>query len=205
MSMIKYALLIIFHPIDCIEIIKRENKFKLSTVIISWGIAILSCILYEYTVHFPLATKSAESINIWLEAALVIVPLFSWVICSYAITSLIDGESTYKTQLEVSCYCLVPFTLFQIISTIASQFLSLEESGLYGTIHIAGLVWCIILLFTSLKVLNDYSFSKAIGVTLISLFAVIVMWAVALLLCSLTIQFFSLIYNLFVEIKFKLL
>lgn len=205
MSFFKYALIIIFHPIDCMEIIKRENKFSKLTLALSWLSAVLSCILYEYTVHFPLATKNAASVNIFLEAGIVIVPLFSWVVCSYAITSLMGGESKFSTQLHVSCYCLLPFTIFQIISIILSQFLSLEEVGFYGTIHYTGLIWCIILLFTSLKVLNDYSFSKAVGVTLISLLAVVVMWAVVLLIASLTIQLFSLIYNLFVEIKFKLL
>ena len=204
MSILKSILLIIFHPIDCMEIIKRENKFNVLKLILFWGLAIVSSVIYEYTVHFPLATKSSDTINILLEAAIVIIPLFSWVLCSYAVTALMDGESTFITQLHVSCYCLVPFILFRIIATIASQFLSIEEMGLYNVIYLAGLFWCIILLLTSVKVLNDYSLSKTIGVALISLFAIVVLWAVVLLILSFTIQLLALISNLFSEIKFRL-
>ena len=61
----------------------------------------------------------------------------------------------------------------------------------------------IILLFVSLVVLNDYTISKAFGITLLSLFAIVVMWAVLLLLYALTVQLFSLIFNLIEEIRFK--
>lgn len=203
MMFFKMILMIIFHPVDCMEIIKREKSFRFWMVPVFYGAAAFAKCLYAYTVHYSLTDKSAENISIVLESAMFIVPLLSWVICSYAMTSLIDGESTIKDQLAVSCYCTVPYTLITLISIVISQFMSLKEIGIYNAISGAGLIWMAILLFASLMVLNDYSISKALGITLLSLISVVILWAVLILLFSLTAQLFLLIGNLFKEIQMK--
>lgn len=203
MSILKKILLIICSPVDCITIIKREKKFRLWIPIVFYLVAVLSNYVYNFLVHFPLATKSHDSINILLETVIFAVPLFSWVVCSYAMTALLDGESTFKEQFSVSAFCTVPYTFFTLISIIASQFMSTEEAGLFGVIRYAGLIWMIILLLVSLAVLNDYSISKVIGVTLLSLIAIVILWAVLILLYALTVQLFSLVVNLIKEIQFK--
>ena len=81
--------------------------------------------------------------------------------------------------------------------------MSLQEIGIYNALSGAGIIWMVILLFASLMVLNDYSFSKALGITLLSLIAVIILWAVLILLFSLTVQMFLLLSNLFKEIQMK--
>lgn len=204
MNIFKLILLIIYHPIDCMQIIKREGKFRWWLLLLLYGLAVASRLVYAYTVHYPLATKNAESINVLLETAVFIVPLISWVICSYAMTALIDGESTFKEQLTVSAYCTVPYTLFTLISIAVSYIMSLEELGIFNFIRAVGLIWMIVLLLVSLMTLNDYSFSKAIGITVLSLVAIIILWAVLLLLYALTVQMVSLIYNVIKEIRFKI-
>lgn len=203
MMFFKMLLLILYHPVDCMEIIKREKSFRLWMVPLFYGVAAAAKCLYAYTVHYSLTDKSAANISILLESAVFIVPLLSWVICSYAMTSLIDGESTIKDQLAVSCYCTVPYTLITLISIVISQFMSLQEIGIYNAISGAGIIWMVILLFASLMVLNDYSFSKALGITLLSIIGVIILWAVLILLFSLTVQMFLLLSNLLKEIQMK--
>lgn len=203
MSILKSVLLIICYPVDCMNILKREKKFNILIPTLFYMLAVLSNYLYNYTVHFPLATKNFESINIVLEMAIFIVPLFSWVVCSYAMTSLIDGESTFADQFTVSAYCTVPYTVFTLISIIASQFMSTEELGFFNVIRYVGLLWMIVLLIVSLIVLNDYSISKALGIALLSILAIVVLWCVLILLYALTVQLFSLVFNLFKEIQYK--
>ena len=203
MSILKSVLLIICYPVDCMNIIKREKKFNLLVPILFYMLAVVSNYVYNYTVHFPLATKSFESINFLLETVIFIVPLFSWVVCSYAMTALIDGESSFADQFTVSAYCTVPYTVFTLISIIASQFMSTEEIGFFNVIRYVGLLWMIVLLIVSLIILNDYSISKALGIALLSILAIVILWCVLILLYALTVQFFSLIFNLFKEIQYK--
>lgn len=204
MSVLKLILLTIYHPVDCMQIVKREGKFRWWLPLLLYGSAVAARLLYAYTVHYPLATKNSDDVNVLLEVAVFVVPLISWVICSYAMTALIDGESTLRDQFTVSCYCTVPYTLFTLISIAVSYVMSLEESGIFNFIRGVGLIWMIVLLFVSLMVLNDYSFSKTIGITVLSLVAIVILWAVLLLLYALTVQMVSLIYNFVKEIRFKI-
>lgn len=204
MSILKNVLLIICYPVDCMNIVKREKKFNILVPVLFYMLAVFSNYLYNYTVHFPLATKSFENINFLLEMAIFVVPLFSWIVCSYAMTTLIDGESTFYEQFTVSAYCTVPYTVFTLISIVASQIMSTEEAGFFGVIKYAGLLWMIILLILSLMVLNDYSISKALGIVVLSILSIVILWCVLILLYALTVQLFSLVFNLFKEIQFKL-
>lgn len=199
----KMLLLIIYHPVECMVITKREKSFRWWMVPVFYGTAAFAKCLYAYTVHFSLTDKDLQNINIPLEIAVLVLPLLSWVICSYLMTSLIDGESTLKDQLAVSCYCTVPYTLITFLSIVISQFMSLEEVGIFHAVKGAGLIWMIVLLLTSLMILNDYSLSKALGIAVLSLIAIVILWAVLILLFSLTVQLFSLVFNLIKEIQLK--
>lgn len=203
MNCLKMLLLIIYHPVECMVIIKREKSFRYWMIPAFYGAAVVAKCLYAYTVHFSLTTKDPQNVNILLESAVLVLPLLSWVICSYLMTSLIDGESTLKDQLAVSCYCTVPYTLITLISIVISQFMSLQELGIFNAVKGAALIWMFLLLFVSLMVLNDYSISKTFGITLLSLIAVVILWAVLILLFSLTVQLFSLIFNFIKEIQLK--
>lgn len=203
MNYFKMLLLIIYHPVECMVIIKREKSFRWWMVPVFYGIAAFAKCLFAYTVHFSLTGKNPQNISVPLEIAVLVFPLLSWVICSYLMTALIDGESTLKDQFAVSCYCTVPYTLITLVSIVISKFMSLEEAGIFNAVKAAGLIWLIILLLVSLMVLNDYSFSKTLGIAGLSLIAVIILWAVLILLFSLTVQFFSLIFNLIKEIQLK--
>ena len=81
--------------------------------------------------------------------------------------------------------------------------MSLQELGIFNAVKGAALIWMFLLLFVSLMVLNDYSISKTFGITLLSLIAVVILWAVLILLFSLTVQLFSLIFNFIKEIQLK--
>lgn len=203
MNYFKMLLLIIYHPVECMVIIKREKSFRWWMVPVFYGIAAFAKCLFAYNVHFSLTGKNPQNISVPLEIAVLVLPLLSWVICSYLMTALIDGESTLKDQFAVSCYCTVPYTLITLVSIVISKFMSLEEAGIFNAVKAAGLIWLIILLLVSLMVLNDYSFSKTLGIAGLSLIAVIILWAVLILLFSLTVQFFSLIFNLIKEIQLK--
>ena len=67
-SFLNKALLAIFHPIDCFDIIKRERgKFKPFPVAVLYLVAVLVNYLYIFIVHFPLSEKKTTDANIALE------------------------------------------------------------------------------------------------------------------------------------------
>ena len=131
-SFLNKALLAVFHPIDCFDIIKRERgKFKPLPVIAMYLLAVLSNYLYIFIVHFPLSAKKATDANIALEFAMVIVPLFTFSVASYAVTAIINGESRFTELLTAQAYSLTPYIILTPILGAVSNLLSFEQAGVY--------------------------------------------------------------------------
>lgn len=209
MNFLKKSLLVIFHPLDCFDIIKRECRQKKSDSVLLtlflYFLAFLVNYLYVFIVHFPLSTKEIEDTSILLEAAMVVVPLFSWVVCSYAMTAIMSGESTFKENFTASGYCLVPYIILTPLLGVLSNLFGLGEAGVYSFFKNVSLLWVLLLLFICLKYLNDYTLRKTFGVAILSIIAIVIVWAVCLLFFSLTIQFVYFFIGIFEEINFKYL
>lgn len=198
------VLLIVFHPIDCLVIIKRERyKFNLLPIVVLNLLAVIVNYLYIFIVHFPLATKDSFDANIGLEFAMVIVPLFTWTVASYAITAIINGESHFTELLTANAYALVPYIAITPLLGIVSNILSYDQIGVYLFFKYVSLLWVFILLFLALKYLNDYTIMQTIGIVILSLIAMVVIWAVVLLLASLTLQFFTFFKDFYKELVYK--
>lgn len=203
-SFFQKCLLILFHPIDCMDIIKRESvKFKLLPVLILNLLAVAVNYIYIFVVHFPLSERNTIDANIGLELAMVVVPLFTWAVASYLLTAIMSGESHFTELLTAYSYSLVPYIIITPILSIVSNALSYEQVGVYFFFKYGALVWSLFLMYLALKCLNDYSIPKTILVTGLSIIAILVIWAVILLLFSLTIQFFTFFADVYNEIIFK--
>ncbi len=207
MSIPKHILLTLVHPLDSIDILKAQRKKK--TAWLAVPIFLVAAILVNYTYifysHYSLGSKQPEDANILLEAALVLVPFMSFTVAAYFMSSIMSGESKFKEQLLCYCYALVPYIILKPLIGALSNILCYNERGLYSLLTTAALGWTLILIFVSLKRLNDYTFGKAVGVTVLALVMVVIMWAVVLLLASLTIQTGSFFSGIFEEFAMKYL
>lgn len=204
-SFLKKALLIIFHPVDCLDIIKRErNTFRIVPSIILYLLAVIANYTYIFIVHFPLSQKSGLDANIGLELAMVAVPLITWTIASYAITSIINGESRFTELFTAYSYALVPYIILTPLLGIISNLLSFEQLGVYYFFKYVSLLWVLLLLFIALKYLNDYTLGQTVGITVLSIIMMIIIWAVVLLLASLTLQLLTFLTDVYKEFIYKL-
>lgn len=204
-SFLNKALLAVFHPIDCFDIIKRERgKFKPLPVIAMYLLAVLSNYLYIFIVHFPLSAKKATDANIALEFAMVIVPLFTFSVASYAVTAIINGESRFTELLTAQAYSLTPYIILTPILGAVSNLLSFEQAGVYFFFKYVSLLWVLLLIFMAIKYLNDYTVPQTVGIAALSIIMTVIIWAVLLLLFSLTLQLFSFFADIYHEFIYRL-
>ena len=192
------------HPFDCYDIIKRDTKkFKWYIPLIFYLLVTAVNYSYLFYVHFPLSIRDVTDANILLEAGIIVFPHFSWVVASYAMTAIMDGESSFMQQFEAATYALTPLIVITPILGLVSRILTITEAGIYHTIYSAVYLAVVVFLFLALMVLNDYSFPKALLVAFLSILAMVVMWCVLLLLLSLTLQLFNFFANIINEFQMK--
>lgn len=204
-SYLNKALLAIFHPIDCFDIIKRERgKFKPLPVLILYLSAVLVNYLYIFIVHFPLSGKKVTDANIALELAVVVVPLFTFSVASYAVTAIINGESRFTEMLTAHAYSLTPYIILTPLLGVVSNLISFEQAGVYFFFKYVSLLWVFLLIFLSIKYLNDYTVPQTLGIVVLSVIMTVIVWAVLLLLFSLTLQLFSFFTDLYHEFIYRL-
>jgi len=204
LNIVQMSLLILFHPKDALDIIKRtRSEFKLSRVVVL--MLLLAVVNYTYTfyVNYTLGTKSITQANLLLDLALAFLPLLTWVVSSYAITAIIVGECSFTELLTASSYCLVPIIVCKPLLGILSNIMTVSDSGILGGLTFIVYAWTILLLFLSLQRLNDYSVAKTFIVAVVAVVSMLIIWGVILLLFTLVAQIFYFAQGIIGEIRLK--
>lgn len=204
LNMFQMSLLMLFHPRDALDIIKRERShFKPLRVIIIMLLLALVNYTYTFYVNYALGTKAISQTNIFLDLVLAFLPILTWVVSAYAITAVIVGECSFTELLTASSYCLVPIIVFKPILGILSNIMTYSDADLVTGFTFIIYAWVVILLFLSFQRLNDYTFLKTLVVTIIALVAMLVIWGVVLLLFTLMAQVVYFVQELVGELRLK--
>ncbi|MHB8962920.1 MAG: YIP1 family protein [Saccharofermentanales bacterium] len=198
---IKLALLTIFHPFDSFYFIKRDrNVKKYVPVVILLALTLAVKLSSIYVVHFPLASVLPQDANLLIEAAFILIPILSWTLSVYGITTILGGEMKIGEAMTVNAYSLLPYILFTLPLAGLSNLLSSSSQYLFQSLNAAVLVWVVILLITAVKEMNSYTVGQTAGICILGLIGVALIWSICLLLATLTIQFDGFIRSVMKEI-----
>lgn len=207
MDMLKLSLIVLFHPVDAFEYIKkrRNSKFKWIPIIVILLLVLFVRSFSIYFTHFPLASIQPRDANIFLEAVRILLPVLTWVLASYAMTTILDGETLLKETLVATIYSMMPYIVLTIPVTSLSLVLEQDQSKLFSILHVLIWAWVLLLFFMNLKVMNKYSIRKALLVALLGIITMALVWATAALFFAISSQFFSFIQEVILEMKMKVL
>lgn len=203
---LKLCLMTLFHPIVVTEHIKKQRDKKMNwwPVIILLALALIVRVFSIYVTHYPLAAVSVRKANLLLECGKLFVPVLTWVLASYAMTTILDGETLFRETLLFSSYALTPYIVFTPILNIASRLMDGNQMGLYATIEIGILAWVVVLMIIALKEMNGYSGGKTVLMILLSLFTMVMIWAVVVLLYTISSQFLGMVKEIFYEVIYRI-
>ena len=210
MTGLKLCVMMLFHPIVVSEHIKRQRgdpRFKRLTVILVLSILALALgvnIFSIYFTHYPLASISARKANLLLECGKLFVPVLTWVLASYAMTTILDGATKIGEAMLYNALTLVPYVLFTIPAVILSRIMDGGQAGLYFIMTGGLLVWVAALMIIGIKEMNGYTIRKTLLVVLLTVFTMAVIWATAVLLFTISSQFVTMIREVYFEIIYRL-
>ena len=159
MKSLKLCLMTLYHPIVVTEHIKRHRGEKKNwlPVIVLLVLTLAVRILSIYGTHYPLASVSVRKANLLLECGKLFVPVLTWVLASYMMTTILDGETLLSETLLFSAYALTPYIVFTPILTLASRIMDGSQIGLFATLEVGVLAWVVLLMILALKEMNGYS------------------------------------------------
>lgn len=205
MKALKLAAVTIFHPLVAFRFMKRDRtKFNYTPIFVILLLMIFTKIFSIFVTHYPLATVTTKNANLVVECAVMIVPILSWVIASYAMTTILSGEVMFRECLMACCYSLLPYIIINIPLSVFTNVLEEGQAGMYNAISNFSLLFVLLLLFINLREMNNYSFPKTFGIIFLSLFTMILLWASIALVFALSMRFVSFVSEIVTEISFRL-
>lgn len=189
METFKIGVLLFYHPLRAFAVVKRKrDQFRPIQPLTLITLAVLIKIITIYATNFTAAHIRPQDANIFFEVGIILLPFLAWVLCSHAILSIMSGETKLTENLTASSYCLIPYIIITPFLTLISHLVSTDEVIMLKTLETIVLLWMLILLFMSLKTLNDIRLGKALFITLLSIILMLILAAAVMLVIALISQ-----------------
>lgn len=202
MNIFRRGLLVLFHPSDAFVGIKKERGHTdLRPAVALLILAVLVRIATIFIEHFPLASILPTDANIYMELVRIAVPALLVIISLYLVTTIKEGGTTIQETFVAGCYCLLPYILFTLPIAAFSHLLSASSAGLYNALNTIVWIWVFLLLFISIRDMNEYDFGEACFIVLLTALSVAIIVALALLFFGLTSQLLDFVSGLVLEIR----
>lgn len=194
-----YAFHLVFHPFDGFWDLKHEKRGSVR--------ASLTIMLFTVFAFFYQAIGQGYSFNprgdystVTIQVIAVAVPVMLWCIGNWCLTTLFDGEGSFKDIFIATGYALAPLPVFVIISTVLTNVMTSDEGQIVTLLVTLGYVWVGILLFFGTMVTHDYTMGKNFVTILGTVLAMAIIIFVVVLFSSLVAKMLSFIIAIVTEI-----
>ena len=104
-----------------------------------------------------------------------------------------------------SAFSLVPFIVINLPLMFLSNIMSQSQKSWYGIFQTIAYIGMFLILFIGMKVLNNYTFGKTIGMMIISAFLMLVLWLVILLCYVLSGRVIQFVISIIEEFRLNFL
>lgn len=198
-----YGYYVIFHPFDGFWDIKHEKRASTKGATLILGLSIIA-FMYQSIGRGYIVNPEQESSNFIMVALSLILPIALWIIANWCLTTLFDGEGSIRDIYIATCYSLFPLPFFIIITTFASNFITLGEVSIINLAMNIAYFWVGFLLFFGMMTIHDYSLGKNVLTSLGSIVGMAFIMFIAVLFSSLIGKIISFIFNIGLELSYRL-
>lgn len=198
-----YSFHVIFHPFDGFWDLKNEKRGNIANASVFILLTLIVVILKQQLTGFEFNDNYNRPLNIFLQIALVLIPLILWCVTNWSVTTLMDGEGTFKDIYITTAYALVPFIIGNLVLIVLSNIISVEEGQVYSLIGTICIVWSVFLLVIGIMTIHQFTMAKTIGTILLVILGMMIISFLILLFFALIQQLINFFYLLFREILMK--
>jgi hypothetical protein len=194
-----YPFHLCFHPFDGFWDLKHEKRGSVRAATTILGITIVA-MFYNSIGKGYLFNPEDNYSTIFVSILSVAVPVILWSVSNWCLTTLFDGEGSFKDIYIATCYSLSPLPVFVILSTILTNVLDTTGASMVSLLITFGFIWTILLLFFGTLVTHDYSLGKNFITILGTILAMAVIMFVIILFSSLVIKMVTFVIAIFKEV-----
>ena len=198
-----YSMHLIFHPFDGFWDLKHEKRGSVRAALFILLLAVIS-FAYQGIGQAYLFNPRGGYASIIGQLTGLLVPLLLGTTANWCLTTLFDGEGSFKDIFVALCYSLTPIVLLVPLSTLLTHVVTNAEKGFISLLLSVCYVWVGLLIFFALMVTHDYSLGKNVLTIVGTIVCAAVIMFVAVLFSSLIIKMVSFVSNIIIELQYRM-
>lgn len=192
------------HPVDGAYGLRYEGKSAYLNANIMLALTTIIFLINKYYCGFLLKTVREGRYAIATDILTVVGVFVVLVICNYLMCTINDGESTFKRLYCGLAFCLAPYVLLQPFCIVLSNVITYNEVFLIQFAEIFIYAWTAILIFMTIKEVNNYSVKETFKIIFFTIFAVFILALLAFILFMLCRQVIEFIGSVFGEVVYRI-
>lgn len=197
---VRFSKFVIFHPFKGFWELKREKRGNVPAATAILLSVILVFILRRQFTGFVLNYNEPNDMNIFLQISYVLFPFFVWCIANWSVTTLMDGEGSFRDIYIASAYALVPLVIMNIPMLLLSQVLVENEVTIYTLLNTVAILWVAFLMLIGIMTVHQYTMGRTVATILVTIVAMIAILTILLLFFSLLQQ----VWHFFLLLNFEI-
>jgi hypothetical protein len=194
---------LMFHPFDAFWDLKHEKRGSVRASLVFIVLAIVS-MFYRSVGRGYVVNPKGEYSTIFMQAMVILLPVFLFAISNWCLTTLFEGEGSMKDIFIAACYSLAPLPLLMVPSVILSNVLAASEGQIITLLVDIAFVWMGLLLFLGMMVTHDYSMLKNVITSIGTIVGMAFIMFLAILFSSLMTKIVGFISGIIVEITYRM-
>lgn len=193
---------VIIHPFDGFWDLKHEKRGSVRGGLF-WMAAATLAYIYSFIGSSWMTNPHKDKFNLFYMMATVLIPSFLFILGNWCLTTLFDGEGSFKDIFITTSYSLVPLVILLIPATLLTNVLSLDEVAVCTLLKGIALVWVGFLLFFGIMTTHGYTLGKNFLITICTFVGMVFIAFIIMLFSNLISRMVSFIGEIITEISYR--
>ena len=201
---IRTALYILRHPMDGFWEMKYDGRGSLGCALVIMALYFVAVVVDLQARSFMFNDHYNTTLDMLYQLRVFLLPVVLFWVANWSITTLMDGKGSFRDIVMMLGYSFQPLIIFQLVSTLLTHLLSLNELAYLTIFEGVGAVWFCIMVFIGMMEIHEYTFHKAIVTLLLTAVSALVVAFICLLFFSLIQEIAGFIYSIYREITLRM-
>jgi len=202
---LRYSLYVCTHPLDGFWDLTHEKRGSVAAANIIVFVAVIVEILRLTLTNFLFISVNMEFFNAIIVVMRIILPIFLWTLANWGLTTLMDGKGKMVDIYMAIAYALTPYVIINAVMIVLSRVITFEEGAIYWVLAGFAVLWTGILILAGMMMIHDYSLTKTIFSSLLTVIGMGVIVFVFVVFFSLVSDAVAYFISLYKEILFRVI
>ncbi|WOC31540.1 MULTISPECIES: YIP1 family protein [Caproicibacterium] len=195
---------VLFHPVDGFYNMKYEKQGHTSIIFVNLILFWISYSFLKQYTGFIINPNDPLSYNTFADLGYVSLAFLLWCAGSWSVTSLMDGDGTFRDIAMAASLSLTPMILFFIPVALLSNVMTADEAAFYHVLIGIAIVWFLMLMFSSVMTIHNYSVAKTFGMLFLTFLSICIILFLTVMIASLIQQFCVFVKSIYTELLYRM-